>query len=53
VKKSRRMRYVEHVSRMGEMRNANNVFVGKPEGRHHSEYLGIDGWILLEWILVK
>jgi len=36
---------------MGEMRNAYKIFVGKPEGKTHSENLGIDGKILLDWIL--
>jgi hypothetical protein len=29
--KSRRMRWAEHVSRMGEKRNAYRILVGKPE----------------------
>jgi hypothetical protein len=32
VIKSRRMKWAEHVARMGEMRNACNILVGKPEG---------------------
>jgi hypothetical protein len=31
--KSRRMRWVGHVARMGEMRSAFKVLVGKPEGK--------------------
>jgi hypothetical protein len=31
--KARRMRWVEHVTRMGEKRNAYRLLVGKPEGR--------------------
>jgi hypothetical protein len=31
--KARRMRWVEHVARMGEKRNAYRLLVGKPEGR--------------------
>jgi hypothetical protein len=31
--KPRRMRWAEHVTRMGEKRNAYRIFVGKPEGR--------------------
>jgi hypothetical protein len=30
---SRRMRWMEHVTRMGEKRNAYRLLVGKPEGR--------------------
>jgi hypothetical protein len=33
VIKSRRMRWVEYVARMGEMRNSYNILVGKPEGK--------------------
>jgi len=31
--KSRRMRWAGHVARMGEMRNAYSILVGKPEGK--------------------
>jgi hypothetical protein len=31
--KSRRMRWAEHVARMGEERNVYRVLMGKPEGR--------------------
>jgi hypothetical protein len=31
--KSRRMRWAEHVARMGERRNAYRLLVGKPEGK--------------------
>jgi hypothetical protein len=41
--KSRRMRWVGHVARMGEKRNACRILVGKPEGKRP---LGI-GWIWL------
>jgi hypothetical protein len=33
VIKARRMRWAEHVARMGEVRGANNILVGRPEGR--------------------
>jgi hypothetical protein len=33
VIKSRRMRWVGHVARMGEGRGAHRIFVGRPEGR--------------------
>jgi hypothetical protein len=35
----------------GRDENAYNVFVGKSEGKNHSEDLGEDGRIILEWIL--
>jgi hypothetical protein len=31
--KSRRMRWAEHVARMGEKRNVYRLLVGKPEGK--------------------
>jgi hypothetical protein len=31
--KSRRMRWVCHVARIGEMKNAYKILVGKPEGK--------------------
>jgi hypothetical protein len=33
VIKARRMRWAGHVKRMGEMRGAYNIFIGRPEGR--------------------
>jgi hypothetical protein len=33
VIQSRRMRWAGHVARMGEVRNAYSILVGKPEGR--------------------
>jgi len=33
VIKSKRIRWVGHVARMGEMKNAYNILVGKPEGK--------------------
>jgi hypothetical protein len=33
VIKSRRMRWVGHVERLGEMRNSHNILVKKPEGK--------------------
>jgi hypothetical protein len=42
-----------HVARMGEMGNAYKILVGKPEGIGHSEVMGVDGKIILEWMLGK
>jgi hypothetical protein len=47
------MRWAGQVVRMGEMRNAYNVLVGRPEEKNHLEDLGIDGRIILERILRK
>jgi hypothetical protein len=33
------------------MRNVHNIFVGKPEGKRPLRDLGIDGRIILEWML--
>jgi hypothetical protein len=33
IMKSRRMRWVEHIARMGEKRNAYKLLVGMPEGK--------------------
>jgi hypothetical protein len=35
------------------MRNANEIWRGKPEGKRPLEDLGVDGRIILEWILGK
>jgi hypothetical protein len=35
VMKARRMRWEGHVARMGEVRGAYNILVGRPEGRRH------------------
>jgi hypothetical protein len=49
--KSRRMRWVGHVARLGEKRNAYRLLVGKPEGRPRCRWvdnirmdLGEVGW---------
>jgi hypothetical protein len=38
---------------MREWRDAYRVLVGKPEGFYHLEEPGIDGTILLKWIVEK
>jgi hypothetical protein len=38
---------------MGKMRNGYKILVGKPEGKIRLEDLGVDGKIILEWILGK
>jgi hypothetical protein len=48
--KSRRIKWVGHVARMGEERGVCRVLVGKPEGEKHWGDLGVDGWIILGWI---
>jgi hypothetical protein len=48
-----RMRWVGYVARMGEVRGAYNILLGKREGRRPREDLGIDGRITLIWVLGK
>jgi hypothetical protein len=60
--KSRRMRWAEHVARMGETRNAYRILVGKPErkrplGRPRRRWVGnikldlrVIGWDDMDWI---
>ena len=50
--KTRRMRWTGHVARKGERRYVYRVFVEKPEG-NHSEDSGVDGRIILRWIIRK
>jgi hypothetical protein len=38
---------------MGERRGAYWVLMGKPEGRNHLRDLGVDGRIILKWVLQK
>jgi hypothetical protein len=38
---------------MREMRNAYRNLVGKPEGKRPLRDLGVDGGIILKWILSK
>jgi hypothetical protein len=47
------MRLTTHVARMGCMRNACKMLVGKPEGKNHSEDVSVYACIILERILEK
>jgi hypothetical protein len=51
VIKSKMIRWVVHVARTEEMRNAYNIFVGNPKGTDHLEDKGVDGKIILQWIV--
>jgi hypothetical protein len=53
VIKSRGKRWVGHVVRMGEIRNAYRLFGTKSEGKNQVEELYVDGRIILDWILEK
>jgi hypothetical protein len=49
----RRTRLAEHVARMGELRHAYSILVGKLEGKRSLKDLDVDGKIILEWIFGK
>jgi hypothetical protein len=53
VIKSRKMGGTGHVARMGEMRNAYNILVGKPEGKSPFGRSRRDRKIILKWILER
>jgi hypothetical protein len=53
VIKSRRMRLVGHVARIGEGKGAYRILVGNQRERDHVEDPGIDGKIILRWIFRK
>jgi hypothetical protein len=53
VIKSRRMTLAGHVAHVMEKRNTYRVLVGRPEGRHRLEDLGIDGRMVLKLNLKK
>jgi hypothetical protein len=36
---------------MGKRRCAYSILVGIPEGRSHLEYPGVDGRVILKWVL--
>jgi hypothetical protein len=47
VMKARRMRWAWHVARMGEVRVAYNILVGRPEGRRPLGRPNVDGRTVL------
>ena len=52
VIKWRRMRWAGHVARIGEGRGVYRVLVGIPEGKRPLGRTGVDGRIILRWILI-
>jgi len=53
VLKARKIRLARHAGRMGEMRNAYRILVGSLKERDQAENRGVDGRILLRWVLGK
>jgi hypothetical protein len=53
VIKSRKMRWAEHIPRLGEGRVVYMVLVGSPEGKRPLGDPGVDGMIVLRWIFNK
>jgi hypothetical protein len=49
--KSRKMRWAEHVARMGEERKCKRCWWESPKERYHLEDQGVDGRMGSEWIL--
>jgi hypothetical protein len=53
VIKSRRRRWAGHVARLRQGRGVYRALVGKSEGKNHLGAPGVDGRIILKWILRK
>ena len=53
VIKSERLRLAGHVARREEDRSAFKIITGIPAGKRNFGSLGVDGRIILEWILKK
>jgi hypothetical protein len=47
------MRWAGNVACVGERRGVYRVLVGKPEGKNYLEEPGVDGRIILRWIVRK
>ena len=52
VIKSRRMRWAGHVARMGVGRGVYRVLVRNPGGKDHWGDPGVDGKVILRWVLI-
>jgi hypothetical protein len=49
---SRRMRWTRHVTRKGEMRNANKILVGVHETKRPPERFRNQSWIGFNWLKI-
>jgi len=49
----RKMRLAWYVARLRGRRGVYRIWVGKPEGKNHLEDPGLDGGIILRWVLGK
>jgi hypothetical protein len=47
------MRGIGHVTHMGEKRDKNRALVDKLVEQDHLEDLGVDGRIILKWIIME
>ena len=45
------MRWAGHVALIGERRSVYGVLVGKPKGKRYLKDPGLDGMIILKWII--
>jgi len=53
VMNSRRVRWAGHLARVGERRGEYRILVGKSEGKRELGGPGVDGRMILRWILRK
>jgi hypothetical protein len=51
--KPRRMKWTGHLACLGKRKVTYRVWMGSSEGKNHLEDLGVDGRIILKWIMKK
>jgi hypothetical protein len=49
----RGLQWTEHVTQIGEVRNAFKILIGNPKVRDHLGNLDVGGEVILKWILKK
>ena len=47
------MRWAGHVANIGKKRDAHRCLIGRPDGKSPLQDIGVDGRIILNWILKK